>query len=407
MKSVVRWYDLPSHTVVKIDQEYQKRLYEILKTKFQKRKVVAEKLGMTTLQVMLYDRLASNFSVKSLRKVANLTDTDVDDVESHIIEIGRKRTRIFKPNLPFNVSSPEGVALISIVNSEGHIPKQKGTSMHIRVNEVDMLEKAISYAKCVFGDFAVEIKQTKGKNTSEIFFPSVITDSLEIAGLIRGSKSKKNPGVPQYVLESDEFCRIYIGWSFACEMEANSFVVKLTRDIDVSDVVPEDYVMACAPGVIFKKKIPPFIYDIVSRKKCNLIEDEAKMLNRFGINKIPTVTNFWKTKDGRLTAAWKIIISDKETIKKLISIGIPLKEKEEKLKSIIASYKRENILNMDTYRRTYEKAHSIQLTKSFFHRKDIVNRSVKYDDRRIDSQLKRFQEKGIVIKLGYGKYKII
>jgi len=410
MKKLIHWYDLSDHTVIKIEKDYQIRLLSLLKSKFMKQKEIAEELGLNRHQINLYNSVASNFSVKTLRKICNLLQISSDEIEPHVTELGRKRTRIVKPNLPFNLASPQGAALISIVNSEGHIPKHIGATMHIRVCEIEMLERAVIFARHVFGEFAVEIRKTKGKNTHEIFFPSVISDSLVLVGLARGSKAKNNPHIPFYILSDKELGKIYIGWSFACEMECSGKVIKLTRDIDVTDVIPEEFIQHSNYGVIFKYKIPKNVLNRVLKKKCNLLEGEIKILENFGIYKTSQIANLWKTKDGRITAAWKLVISDKGGMKKLLTIDIPLEEKVKKINSVIMSYKRENILNIDTYRKTVEAAKTLQATKKFFTRRDLINYYKPYSqwaERRVDYHLRKLERKFIIIKISAGKYRII
>ena len=410
MKAIVHWYNLPEQTNIKLREEARSKIMNLLEEQFGTQKEIANKLNLTTTHLRNYRKATSNFSVRSLKRIANLLKINYEDINSQIIELGRMRTKITNPSLPFNLASLEGAALISIVNSEGHIPLQIGTSMHIRVREKEMLERAISSAKKIFGEFPVEIKKTKSKNTSEIFFPSVIADSLEIAGLVRGSKSKKNPRVPDYIVSNNELRKIYLGWSFACEMECSHFVVKLTRSIDITDIVSEVYINNFNYGPIFKNKIPKEIMKNVLKRRCNLLEDEIKMLKYLGINKQAHIANLWKTKDNRITAAWKIVISDKETMKKLHNINIPLEEKSEQLAKSINKYVSENILNRKTYMKTVIKARELQLSKDYFTRKELIDYyspDSNWASRKVDAHLRKLVRKNIAKKISPGKYKIV
>jgi hypothetical protein len=305
IKTTVHWYDLPERTIIKLDPEFQKDLMSKLfnrKPKMLKRDI-ANLVGVGRAHLHSYFTLKSNFTVKSLFKIAKLTNIHPNVVEKYILEIGRKKT-IKNPKFPFRLDSPSGIALRSIVNSEGHIPEVIGTSMHIRVPEIEMLQKAISFAKDVFGEFDVEIKPTKGKNTNEIFFPSEIAEVLIIGGLTRGRKSNKNPAVPKDImLGSLEQQKVYLQWSFASEMECSGKVIKLTRNVTVSDILPKPFIKKLKEGVNYKNGIPSNILELLERKPPKLLLGELLLLINFGILRGCRISNLWKAKSGRVSAA--------------------------------------------------------------------------------------------------------
>jgi hypothetical protein len=193
-------------------------------------------------------------------------------------------------------------------------------------------------------------------------------------------------------------------------MECSGKVVKLTRNIDVSDIVPEKYARKFNFGPVFKKDIPPSLIRILSRKKCNLLEDEVKILRNFDVNKETQFANLWKAKDGRISAAWKIVISDRGNMKRLYNIKIPLKKRAKQLEDIINSYKRSNLMKIKTYRKTVNKARKIESKKRFFTRKDIINyykSHSKWADRKVDRHLKKLVEKNIISKNSKGEFRVL
>jgi len=341
IKATLHWFDLPSRTVIELDKEFQVRILDGALKNLSGKIKLADFLGISRQQLRYYRIFKSNFTVRTLKRLARAAKISLYDVEKQITKVGRMNP-ICDPKLPFRLHSKEGVALRSIVNSEGHIPEQIGTSMHIRVPETDMLQMCIDYAKEIFGEFKVEIKKTKDKNTHEIFFPAVVADSLELSGLAFGRKSIKNFPVPKDImLANKELKRIYLAWSFASEMECSQRIVKLKRYLNVSDILPNDFSKVLPEGMIFKNKIPGSILLLLSAKQHELLLGESILLAEFGIHTTPRITALWKAKNGRVSAVWTITITNRKGIETLRNhIRPPLEEKIEKLDKALSLYVR-------------------------------------------------------------------
>lgn len=345
IKTIIHWYDLPNNKVLILNQEFQKELmkeYASLKYGFKKK--ITKRLGVSVVQLKLWVDCKSNFSVGSLKKIGKFFKTPFNDIEKNIIGFGRKRI-IKNPKFPFDMSSSEGIALRSIINSEGHISKQIGRSVMIRVPEIEMLQLAIKVSKKLFGEFEIEIKKTKDKNTHEIFLPGGIGDILVISGLTRGRKSFHNPYVPRDImLGSLEKKKIYLQWSLAGEMECtrNSKILKITRNVIISNLLGSLFINKLRNGATYKNEIPEEIKLKLSECPPNLLIGEAIMLQSFGIERQPYFVDLWKHKNKEeVSAAWTIPITNKKEITILLyKIGIPLSEKSNKVHNILLSYKR-------------------------------------------------------------------
>src|SRR3989344_8760935 len=344
IKTVIHWYDLPENKVIKLNPQFQQKLlhkrYSNLTYGFKKK--LAEKLSLTRYHLSLLSQLKSNFSVGSLKRIAKACHIPLRQIERKIIGFGRRRM-IINPKFPFHMGSKEGVALRSIINSEGHISKQIGRSVMIRVPEIEMLKKTIKYSKMLLGSFRVSIKKTKDKATHEIFLPGELGDILVLSGLTRGRKSINNPHVPKDITTgSMDKKKVYLQWSLASEMECtkNSRVLKLTRYVNVSNIIELSYLNKIKEGCIYKNGIPKIILDRLSKYPPNLLIGEALMLKDFGIIRNPYIISLWKYKDGGISAAWSLPITNRKKISILYNkIGIPLKEKSEKVKGVLQIYK--------------------------------------------------------------------
>lgn len=370
----INWYDLNDAVVVRIDKAYQEKLFTLLIKNGKSVSVVANELDLNQSQVLRYPDGKSNFSVKALKKICNYLNLNKGKLTAHITSLGRKNRRINDPKLPFNMHSVEGAALRSIVNSEGSILPGRGTTLRIKVPEIPMLKSAITYSESIFGKFNIEIQKTKDKDTFEIYLPSLISDCLKLSGLIGGKRSVTNPSVPSDILNGQkELKRAYLGWSFACEMEASHKVIKLCRYVNVTDLLSQKEISAFHTGMNFRKDISNEILDRLSVRPPKLLTDEDIMLKQFGIDRPLYFSSLWKYKNGKgISAKWSIVISNLEYIKRLKEIGLPLEEKEAKINSIINSYVSENILLRATYKHTYMLLCKNYYKKGIFKSDDVV-----------------------------------
>ncbi len=342
IKTEINWYDLPSNKLIQLDNGFQKKImnnWKKLPYGFKKKK--AKIIGLTYAQINLLSKLKSNFTVGSLKRLTDTEKISYDTLNSYISGFGRRRV-IYSPKFPFRMSSHEGIGFRSIINSEGHISKQIGRSVMVRVPERQMLKDVITFSKTIFGDFSVEIKKTKDKNTYEVFLPGEIGDILVISGLTRGRKSLKNPFVPIDVMNGSlDKKRTYLQWSFAGEMECSNKIIKLTRNVNVSHLLSDVYKRNLKFGANFKNNMPADILKNLSNHPPWLLIGEALLLEDFGINRKPYLRSLWKHKNGEVSAAWAITITNKKEMGILLHhIGLPLFEKRTKVKQTLLSYVR-------------------------------------------------------------------
>ena len=341
-KSLINWYDLNDVVVIKLDKKFQKGLSQQLLQKARTIQSLAADLNSNYHQISLYKTCESNFSVGSLKKICKYLNLSPNDLNAHILEIGRKKKRIINPKLPFNLHTPSGAALRSIANSEGSLHPGKGTTMRIKVPEISMLEMSIGFANDIFGSSDIKILKTKDKNTHEIYLTSLIADCLKLTGVPGGKKSILNHHVPGDILNGPkELQRVYLGWSFACGMECASKVVKLCRYVDVTDLLDNEEMRLLHKGMNFKRDIPEAVQKRVAQRPPNLLIGEAVMLRNFGIDRPLYFASLWKSKNGRrVSAKWAVVISNFSYMNKLLEIGLPLPDKGKKLKAVIRSYLR-------------------------------------------------------------------
>lgn len=107
------------------------------------------------------------------------------------------------------------------------------------------------------------------------------------------------------------------------------------RSVDISDVLS---------GKIKEtsiRQLPKAIQKIVEKKKCNLIEDELKMLNILGIDYDLYNLGIYSTKKGKVRTKWQITITKRENLLNLRKIiKIPHKEKDKKFSLMLKEFTR-------------------------------------------------------------------
>lgn len=337
IQTEINWYDLPCNKLLQLNKNFQKNFMSFWeKIPYGYKKQKAYSIGLSTAQINCLFRLASNFTVYSLKKIADLQGIQYNDITKHIKNFGRRRV-IKHPTFPFAMSSHEGVALRSIISSEGHISNQIGRSVMVRVPEIPMLRKVIKSSQNLFGNFSAEIKKTDKKKTHEIYLPGEIGDVLVMSGLTRGRKSTKNPFIPRDIMNSTlDKKRTYLQWSFAGEMECSHGVIKLTRNVNVSNFLPEEYKRSLTLGANFKKRLPIEILDELVKHPPWLLVGESLLLQDFGIYRKPYLRSLWKHKNGEVSAAWAVTITGKKNISALLyGIGLPLAEKRIKVEEAL------------------------------------------------------------------------
>lgn len=411
--TLINWYDLNNNVVVRLNKDFNKHLLYLMLKNAGNKKKLAKALELNRHQITLYYSYKSNFSIASFKKIMDYLRLDLNLANIYIEQLGRKNKCIIKPKLPFNLNSIGGVALRSIVNSEGYVSPYRGTTMHIRVPEINTLESAIKFSKQIFGEFGVGIQKTKGKNTHELFLPSIIADCLKLSGIVGGKKSINNPNVPNDIISGNEdFHRVYLGWSFVCEMECSHKVIKLCRYVDVTNLLGSNEINSLRYGMNFKQATPRYIFDKVYVRKPNLLLDEMYMLKTFNINKTLCLSSLWKSKKGRVTAKWSIIISNKEDLKKLFEIDIPNKKKKEKIEKELNSYASENILMRRTYKNTFLIFKRLVKEDGIIKRSNFIdalkkNKQRKWIEEKADRHIRKMLEKNFIKRIAGGKYQLL
>ena len=195
-------------------------------------------------------------------------------------------------------------------------------------------------------------------------------------------------------------------------MECSHKIIKLCRYVDVTDLLSDAEINSIDHiGMNFRKGIPDRILNKVNPRPPNLLVGEADMLSSFGINRQLYFSSLWKAKNNKkISAKWCIVISNLGYIKKLLEVGIPLPEKEKKIREVVDSYTAENILLRKTYADTYALLKRIAVN-GIIKRKELVERMVmlsttKYVREKVDRHIKIMLQHGLIKRVSKGTYSL-
>lgn len=254
-------------------------------------------LNQEYIKVLTYNRLS---------EFCGLTNEQIIDGIKNIDEIE-------KPVIPLNFHSKEGVRLDVGVINEGRT-RSRSIEYTNKDNQVlDIIR--ISARKVVGENFAPNERIDPRDQTVCLSFPPYFAKHFIKLG-ISSNKNNLKIGIPDYIKENKEFCKVW--WQGNISEEASIYIC-------VSETKGKHYVLpriqinrvktVALPCKFPKREKTYYCKDIPSEflneLKFNilkLIEDEAEILSKFGVNLIPRFAKLYVNKKGQQTATYSIMI---------------------------------------------------------------------------------------------------
>jgi hypothetical protein len=281
--------------------------------------------------------------------LSSFLDKNID-----VIRIGSDNERgIEYPNLPFNLKNNEGVEILAMWSTDGYLGYNQ---FQIWNNDFWLLNKIDNNIRKIFGKMKKSFVERKNKNRisrAYVYNSKVVVRSLEKAGALEGKKTKNNPNVPSWIMNSSiELQKRWISIVFSTEgtvsryNNGKSLSLSYVRGVEVnlpSEAKGElekyfvEFNNARTPdGKSYKwisisklrKLEATRVINCVNNQKCNLMEDEIKMIKKWGIRikNEPYRLNFYP--NGRITVIWKAsVYKDAAKLASLIPPLIPEKQK--------------------------------------------------------------------------------
>lgn len=323
---LVNWWQLyPSHSV-KLEPTYQREMLSDAISMSLTYTELARRTGLHRKALPALYRLKRNPSIYQLSRLVHFLGREPDELNDKITEIAGIRN----PKLPFNLDNPNGSEIIGAFLSDGHLPGIAYKNPMYCALEEELHLRLISACREVFGDFQTEVRQ--GHKSLLTRFPCPIGTALEMAGVPRGDKRRKNPFLPLHIIDgSEEVKSSYLRRVFDDEGDvcfSSKKAIRLTRSTDAGDIYN---------SLNLEKR--KWLYGIKDTPYNNLILGEYLLLREFGINAKLYREGIYRSLNGRTTVKWRIQVAQQDNLKLFAEkISFNHSIKKDKLAKVIASF---------------------------------------------------------------------
>jgi hypothetical protein len=394
-KEVINWWQLfPNHSVT-LEPEYQTQILKDALQKVGNYSSLSRELHLPRKTISACYQLKQKLTVAYLIKILKYTNRPLSDANSKFIEIvGLKR-----PKLPFVLSNPESAEIIAAFLSDGHLPIKSYKNPMYCAYERELHDRLILLSKKVFGEFDVETKA--GHNSPLTRFPCPIGTALELAGVPRGDKRRKNSPLPKVVIGGSEdlqcaYLRRVFDDEGDVQVSNSKRAVRITRSTDATDIYA---------GSNFQKQ--KWLYGVSNTPINNLILGEYLLLKKAGIDARLYREGVYRSISGRTTVKWRIQIAQQDNLRLFAEkINFNLLEKKEKLNLAIHSYIHKKTANGVTEKIIWAHVFQLSKQKKFISFGDVgkklISLGLSYDFAGVF--LRKFVKSGRIEKLKRGVY---
>ncbi|MFA6461305.1 MAG: hypothetical protein WCV90_03490 [Candidatus Woesearchaeota archaeon] len=396
VKTIVHWYDLYDKHYLKLEKAFQKELFQSAVKKAGGFSELGRKLNIGRKTISGCSKSLRNPQIVTLKRVVEYLNIPPQEINSKIISLGKYRE--FKPMFPFNLHNCEGAEIRAAFLSDGHIDKNPIKPPQYCAYEKELHERLIRLCQKVFGNF--ETKTCPGHKTYVTRFPAAIGDALELGGVPRGDKRIKNCFLPKDILLADkDIQRSYIRRAFDDEgdVSVKKRTIRITRSVRMNEKIETESI----PLGVWTS------YNLKNNAISNLLFGEYLLLSKLGINSKIYSEGIYKNKKGEITAKYRIEIKQQDRVKKFYEeVNFNLNDKKNKLLEIIGSYPYHKLAHEEGKKHALKIMQKFYKQKSFFKYGDLGREIVK-SGRSFDlasKYIKHFCEKGIIERIGYGKY---
>ena len=396
-KTTIHWYDLYEGHYLKLEPYFQKQLFNQAVEKAGDYSKLGRKLNIGRKTISGCYNLQINPQIKVLKKVAEYLNYHLEDINNKIIKVAG-----LIPNFPFNLDNQKGAEIIAAFISDGHVDKNPTALSQYCAYEKELHTRLINLCNDIFGDFKTKTYFNSRSHITK--FPSPIGDSLDLVGIPRGNKTLKNFYLPRYILLGDKdiqtsyLRRVFDDEGDVCFDNCGKRAVRMTRSLNIGDLDIN------LPSEKWTR------YKLPTNIQHNLIMGEQILLLNLGIDAKLYPEGVYKSKNGNITAKWRIQIGQQDQIRKFAElINFNLDLKREKLNNILSSYKQRQLPNgkgkeeaLKFIRNTFKEQGFITFGDLG---KEMVRTERSYD--LAGMYLKYFQEKCLIRKVKRGVYEFI
>ncbi|MBI2647273.1 hypothetical protein HYW99_02245 [Candidatus Woesearchaeota archaeon] len=236
---------------------------------------------------------------------------DLENTEKHVTWIGDFRSQgIVNPKLPFNFNSREGARFLAAICNEGWISNGMYYSNSKSESRLSVKNDALK----IFGGSEETIREYIKEKDKCLAFPSIMRDVINILTDFKGVKAENNPNIPSFILKNKELMYGWLEQTIGDEGHVKFYLDSYRREI------------------IWRRACD------TKFDRCNLIENELKILQKLGIKYDLKKIGNYTTSKGKERYRMQIRVSRKENLKRLAnSIRIPNNIKDKKLIQMLKS----------------------------------------------------------------------
>lgn len=345
---MIHFWKLPSNRIhVLLKQEYNTSFVRSFLNETKTTSNAARLIGYSRPTINNLKNKDAKIKIDLILKISEFINDNkfsLPEIEKNIIWIGHPLSKGIKnPKLPFNFATRSGARFIAAIMNDGCItsPSKRSYGELMYDNFDKGLRDSVKRdAVSVVGGKAKMLSEFISKKKKYVLFPSVLRDTL-LQIMKPGLKSENDLEVPKFVSKNKEAILGWIEQTIADEGEVKYYKKKYRRSIvwrrsvDITDCFPRK------TGEVSIRKLPEKLQKIAERKRCKLIEDEIKMLNKIGISSDLYNLGVYSTTKGKIRAKWQINITKRENLLELRKmIRIPHREKDKKFYEMMKEFVR-------------------------------------------------------------------
>lgn len=337
-KTKINWWDLPKYRRIKLEIDFQKKLFQELIKMYPK--TYTKLLGKSKFMSREYTKSQRAMTIGTLKITLKLLNIKYSSINEKIEKI----SGIENPKTPFKLDNEIGAEIRLAFLSDGHNPSDPTKNLKYQAGEIESHKRIIELSNLLLGNFNVRTEKSNWKNSYQSYFPCVMGDILEFGGVSRGRKTKFNPSLPNDIIKNDTLLISALRRSFtdegSCYPKYNS--IRIERNVEITNFINKMNIKLPLEEEVYISKLKNINFD---KLKNNLILGEYLGLNKLGINAKLKPIKVRKNRNGTITLTWLLDITrvvDIKTFRK--KIGFLLENKNHKIDEILQNYRKYNRL---------------------------------------------------------------
>lgn len=303
--------DLPDGFRVSLEKDFRKNVFQLAREKCGGIEKLCKEFDCTRSNVFIMQNGGTKnkrmfIDMRRLRKLSKLSRVPIYEFEKNV-EGMKSRKNILRLELPIE-SNPNLASLIAHFMGDGHLNGRHSSYFN---QSMELIRDVKSSSNAIFG---IDMSENECKGGYELYFPTGAAKILALVGGVEGSKVSTKMEIPDWIIKGDEEIRRKFLQSF----------------FDDEGSVITNYPRRYIVFNLSKSK------ELIENNK-KFLESLKNMLAEFGIE-TTKISDWAKNKSGTIEHAF-LISRFKSILRYSKEIGFKSKEKNQKLASLIASYK--------------------------------------------------------------------